>query len=282
MANSRLLAKQPFKGKSAVVSGGSKGIGKETARQIIQLGGSVCLIARGAEALETTAAELDALRSSDDQFVESFACDAADYEAVKPLLESFVESRGIPDYLINVVGYAYPQYVEKLDLSDFMQAMNVNYYGQLAPTLSLLPHFMEAKQGHLIFVSSISGFLGTMGYATYAPTKFALVGLAEVLRHELKPHNIPVSILYPPDTDTPGYELENQSKPKETAMLSEMAKLEPVEKVVEVFIKGILKKKFHIIVGEGYWIWPLKRFAPSIGNLIIDQDYAKARKKLGK
>jgi 3-dehydrosphinganine reductase len=282
MVDSRLVSKQPFNGKVAVVCGGSKGIGKETARLIVQLGGSVCLIARGEQALGETASELDALRNSDDQFVDSFACDASDFDAIKIGLDGFVEQRGTPDYLINVVGYAYPQYLEQLTLADFQRNMDINYYGQLAPTLVLLPYFIKAKGGHVTFVSSISGFLATMGYATYAPTKFALVGLAEVLRHEMKPYHIDVSILYPPDTDTPGFELENQTKPPETAMLSETAKLLPPEKVADAFIKGLLKRRFHIVVGEGQWIWPVKRIFPSLVNLIIDQDYAKARKKLGK
>jgi 3-dehydrosphinganine reductase len=282
MVDSRLVSKQPFKGKAAVVCGSSKGIGKETARLIVQLGGSVCLIARGEQTLKETATELDGLRISDGQFVDSFACDASDFDAIKMVLDAYVEQRGTPDYLINVVGYAYPQYFEKLALADFKKNLEINYYGQLAPTLVLLPYFLEAKGGHVAFVSSISGFLGTMGYATYAPTKFALVGLAEVLRHEMKPNNINVSILYPPDTDTPGFELENQTKPPETAMLSETAKLLTPDKVAEAFIKGLLKRRFHIIVGEGHWIWPVKRIFPSLVNLIIDQDYAKARKKLGK
>ena len=89
----------------------------------------------------------------------------------------------------------------------------------------LLPHFMAARKGHIVNVSSMMGYFGIMGYAAYAPTKFAIVGLTEALRHELKPYNIGMSVLYPPDTDTPGFEKENRTKPGECAMMSSKVKL---------------------------------------------------------
>jgi 3-dehydrosphinganine reductase len=282
MANKRQLSRQPFEGKTAVISGGSKGIGKETAKEIVRLGGNVCVISRGAEALEQAISEVESCRVREDQFVESFTCDTTDHAALEPLLNDFVARRGTPDYLINVVGYAYPEYIEKLSFDDFKKNMDINYYGQVVPLVILLPHFIEAQQGHVSFVSSMAGFMGIIGYASYSPSKYALVGLAEVLRHEMKPHNISVSILYPPDTDTPGFEIENQTKPPETAILSETAKLFTAEKVAEDYVQGLIKKKFHIVIGEGRWIWPLSRFFPRLVHMIIDQDLIKARKKLGK
>lgn len=282
MANNNHISKQPLNGKIAVISGGSKGIGKETAKQILRLGGSVCVIARGAEALEKAVSELEASQVNGTQFIDSFTCDATDHTALQPLLNDFVERRGVPDYLINVVGYATPDYIEKIEYSDFRNNMETNYFGQVAPLLVLLPHFLKAKKGHVAFVSSMLGFMGIVGYATYAPSKYALVGLAEVVRHELKPYNIKVSILYPPDTDTPGFEVENENKPPETAMVSDTAKLYPPERVAEIFVKGLLKKKFHIAVGDARWIWPLMRYFPRLVHFYIDSDYAAARKKLGK
>ena len=76
--------------------------------------------------------------------------------------------------MINVVGYAYPQYVQELTLEDYKKCMEVNYYGQLIPTLILLPYFMAARKGHIANVSSMMGYFGIMGYAAYAPTKFAI------------------------------------------------------------------------------------------------------------
>ena len=222
MVNEELIAQQPFKGKSAVIPGGSKGMGKETAKLFVQLGGSACIIARGIDALKETEEECNKLKSDDSQFVEIISCDTTDMDKLKPLLDDYINSRGLPDYLFNFVGYAFVQYIEKLTLDDFKNNMNVNYYGQLVPTLIIMPYFMEAKTGYISFTSSIMGFMAVMGYTTYCPSKYALFGLAEVLRHELLPYNIKVSILFPTDTDTPGLAEENILKPEECKIISEI------------------------------------------------------------
>jgi len=188
MAKQGQIRRQPLKNKTAVVCGGSKGIGKETAKEIVLLGGSVCVIARHMESLEVAAREMQDLVREDSQFVEVITCDATDLERLEPPMTEFVDRHGVPDYLINVVGYAYPQYVQELTLEDYRKCMEVNYYGQLIPTLILLPYFMAARKGHIANVSSMMGYFGIMGYAAYAPTKFAIVGLTEALRHELKPY----------------------------------------------------------------------------------------------
>jgi 3-dehydrosphinganine reductase len=282
MAKTSWIKKSPFKGQTAVICGGSKGIGRAVALEIAQLGGSVLLVARGQEALQEAAQAAKKVRANGDQFVDWAACDATDMEALKPILDGFVTQHGVPDHLINNVGYAYPEYVENLTLEDYQRNLSTNYYGQLVPTLVMLPHFMAARRGHITFTSSMMGYFGIMGYATYAPTKFAIVGLVEVLRHELKPHGLTFSISFPPDTDTPGFEIENQTKPPECAMLSENAKLMTSEQVAEATIGGLMKKKLYIMPGEAGWIWRLFRFFPGLVRWIVDNDYAKARKKLGK
>ena len=236
MAKQELIEEQPFKGKLAIIPGGSKGMGKATARDFVQLGGSVCIIARGMEALKETEEECNKLKSDDSQFVEIISCDTTDMDKLKPLLTDFIDKHGLPDYLFNFVGYAYAQYIEKLSLEDFKKNMNVNYYGQLVPTLIVLPYFMDAKTGYITFTSSVAGFMAVMGYTTYVPSKFALVGLAEILRHELLPYNIKVSVLFPTDTDTPGLAEENKLKPEECKIISEVGTVMTAEEVAEVFI----------------------------------------------
>jgi 3-dehydrosphinganine reductase len=282
MAKKNLIKQQPYRGRKLLICGGSKGIGKETAKEIVRLGGSVGIVARDPSALNLAAKEVASARASESQFVETIVCDTSDMATLKPLLEAFIQKHGVPDVLVNVVGYAYPQYVEKLTLNDFKTQMDMNYFGQLVPTLILLPYFMEAKQGQIGFVSSLGAEVGIIGYAAYTPTKAALVGLSETLRHELKPYSIDISVLYPSDTDTPGFEIENRSKPPETAILSKTANLYSAEKVAEVFVEGLLKRKLTIIFGEARWIRLVFRCLPWLGHWITDSDLRKARKSLGK
>lgn len=278
MAKQERIKERPFTDKIAIVCGGSMGIGKETAREIVLLGGSVCLVARHPEPLENTARELEAIKRDQAQFVETIVCDATDEEKLKPLLAAFVAQRGVPDYLINSVGYARPKYVQDLTLDDFRQRMEVNYFGQLVPIHILLPYFIEARKGHIANVSSMAGFNGIMGYAAYAPTKFALAGLSEVLRHELKPYNIDCSVIYPPDTDTPGLQKENEVRPAECAMIAGSVDMLSAQEVAEVFVEGLLKKQFTILPGEAGWVWRLNRFAPWFLRWALDWKYKRARR----
>ena len=276
------MEKLYFKDKIAIICGGSKGMGKETSKLIVKMGGSVLIIARDAEVLKNVAEEMNQLKITDSQFVEYFSCDTTDMAKLKPLIDDFISKHRVPDYLLNLVGYAYSQYIEKLTLDDFKRNMNVNYYGQLVPILTLLPYFMKEKRGYIANTSSMMGYFGMMSYATYCPSKFAIVGLTEALRHELKPYNIRFSILYPPDTDTPGMAKENETKPEECKILSESVKLLSAEEVAKVFIKGIRKRKYNILPGKAKMVWLLYRFLPRLVRSIMDGDYKKARKRLGK
>ena len=276
------MEKLYFKDKIAIICGGSKGMGKETSKLIVKMGGSVLIIARDAEVLKNVAEELNQLKITDSQFVEYFSCDTTDMAKLKPLIDDFISKHRVPDYLLNLVGYAYPQYIEKLTLDDFKRNMDVNYYGQLVPILTLLPYFMKEKRGYIANTSSMMGYFGMMSYATYCPSKFAIVGLTEALRHELKPYNIRFSILYPPDTDTPGMAKENETKPEECKILSESVKLLSAEEVAKVFIKGIRKRKYNILPGKAKMVWLLYRYLPRLVRSIMDGNYKKARKRLGK
>ncbi len=269
-------------GKVAIVCGGSKGIGFSSAAEVVRRGGSVAIVARGTGSLDQAVEQLGPLVNESLQFVDAIQADAANRDDVGPKLEAFVASRGVPDYLINAVGFAGPDYVTNLELDQFRRHMDVNYFGQLIPTLVLLPHLIEAGGGHIAFVSSMMGYFGVIGYAAYAPSKFAIVGLAEVLRHELKPAGVSISVLYPPDTDTPGFKAENIGKPAETHALSAKVKVAQPDDVARQFVDGIKSGKFHILPSGAGMPWRLQRYAPRLVRAFLDRDLSKARRRIGK
>ena len=283
MAKKKMIKQQPYSGKTVLVCGGSKGIGKATAKEIVQLGGSVGIVARDPVVINQAAQEIEAEKASSSQFVETIVCDTTDMDALKPLIEAFIGKHGVPDVLVSLVGAAYPDYVENYTLNDYQDSMDVNYFGKIIPALILLPYYMEAKQGHIAFASSALGLTGLIGYATYAPSNYALVGFADTLRHELKPYDIDITVVFPGDTDTPGFEIENRTKPPETDIISDSsAGLTSPEKVAEIFVEGIIKKKFFIIWGELKFLWMIKRFSNRLIFLYLDVFLKYARKKLGK
>jgi 3-dehydrosphinganine reductase len=282
MAKQKFIEKQALKGKSAIVCGASEGIGLATAKEISLLGGNVCVIARRPEKLEEAVKEIEKVRADDSQFVEFISCDCTNMEKLKPLLEEFVKNHGTPDYLINNVGSAFPDYIENLTLEDYKWHMDLNYYGQLVPTLILLPYLMQAKRGHIGFVSSVAAYIGIVGYTMYTPTKAAILGLADSLRNELSPYKIKISVIFPPDTETATFQRENIKKPEECKVMSERGTLLQPEDVAEPFIEGILKNQFYITPGLTGFLWWAKRHFPNIINKLTDKELQKARKKIGK
>lgn len=283
MAKEKLIRKHPFLEKWAIICGGSKGIGKAVAKEIILLGGSVCIVARTLETLNETTKELNDLRTTQNQQIEVITCDTTDIDKLQPLIIEFIKKYGVPDYLLNFVGISYPGYIENLTLNDFKKHMKNNFYGQLNPILILLPYFRENKKGYIVNTSSVAGYIGQMGYAAYTPTKFAILGLSESLRHELKPDNIYVSILCPPDTETPGLQEELETRPEELNIISESwGGLLSSEEVAEKYIEKLLKKEFYIMPGSSKFLWRMMRLFPKLVHRVSDRDLRKARKRLGK
>lgn len=106
----------------------------------------------------------------------------------------------MPDFAVFSAGSATPGYFVEQSIDVFRRTMDLNYMAVVVALKTVLPYMMRRKQGHIVLISSAAGVSGWLGYASYAPTKFAVRGLAESLRHELIGCNIDVSIAYPPDT----------------------------------------------------------------------------------
>lgn len=271
---------QRFSGRTALIVGGSQGIGRSAARQFVQAGGSVVVVARREGPLAETMEDLRKI-AGDGVLVESAVGDAADETSIGPIIEGVVTRHGVPDYLLNFAGGAHPAYVTDLTTADLRAQMEANYFSQAVPALAMVPHFVAAGRGHFGFTSSMMGYFAIVGYAAYAPGKFAVVGFAEALRHECKPCGIGVSVLYPPDTDTPGLERENETKPFETAAISENVKLLGPDVVAERFLRGIAAGQLHIHPNGSGWVARANRYAPGIVRMILDHDLRAARKKKG-
>ena len=94
--------------------------------------------------------------------------------------------------------------------------MDLNYFGTVNMVKALLPAMLERGSGHIVNISSVAAFLGVFGYSAYGASKYAVRGFSDVLRAEVKPLGVRVSVVFPPDMDTPGLANENKTKPFET------------------------------------------------------------------
>ncbi|MEX2683515.1 MAG: SDR family oxidoreductase [Candidatus Sigynarchaeota archaeon] len=265
----------------ALITGGSSGLGKALAISLARGGSSVVIVARNEARLTEAKAAIEAAKAGNG-FVKTVQADVTDEKQVRNTFDKLVQHEGVPTHLINCAGAANPGYVQDFSLADFEAAMRLDYFGTVIPTITMLPHFLSRGSGHVINVSSAGGFVGLIGYATYCPAKFAVMGFSEVLRHELKPKGIKVSVVCPPDMDTPGLATENKTKPEECKIISQRGKLVKPEDVAKAVIDGVKKGKYYILPGESNYIFNMKRLFPSLVFSIMDGDLQKALKKLGK
>lgn len=246
-----------LRGKHVVITGGSQGIGKCVAAQVLQRGADVTLMARKQAVLVEAQAEVREMIARTEQKVEIQSIDlASDAKSVQSAFDAAVGAMGKPvDVLVNCAGMSMPGVFEDLDVDIFEKQMRVNYLGSVFATRAVVPAMKKSgRGGRIVFVSSQAGQLGVFGYSAYSPSKFALVGLAQVLRMELRPYDIHVSVAYPPDTDTPGFKNENETKPKETQLISDSSGLFQPETVGKHIVAGLQAGTFAVYTGLDGWM----------------------------
>jgi 3-dehydrosphinganine reductase len=271
-----------FDGKYVFLTGGSEGIGLALAESFAREGANVVLFSRSEEKLKAAAAALEKAKKNPSQKIGWYKLDVSNEAAVKKTLAEAVREYGVPDVFCNNAGKALPNYFEQIPSSQMEEIMRVNFFSQWYTLSAILPQ-MKAKGGYVVNTSSMSGFMGLFGYADYTASKFAIIGLTEVLRSEYLKHNISFSVLCPSDIDTPGFKEENKHKPPETMAASGNAKLMQPAAVAKACLKGMRKGKFVIIPGAtpkvGYFI---KRHWPGLLTSMFDSDVKKAQKKMAK
>jgi 3-dehydrosphinganine reductase len=240
-----------------MITGGSSGIGLAVAEVYLRLGNNVSLIARDAGKLEAAKQKLSTAPLAENQKILCVSADVAIVEEVNDAVSQAVAALGTPEKAIMSAGIVDPGYFSELDLLQFETNMAVNYFGSLYVAKALLPHLQAAGKGHLVFISSAAGLMGIFGYSAYGPTKFAVRGLAEILRMELKSQNIKVSVVYPSDTDTPQYQAEIAIRPEETNVVADAGGIWSAENMAKFIVKKVAREKF--LIAPGWQIYALAR-----------------------
>lgn len=183
-----------LKDANVLVTGGSSGIGKETARQLVEAGATVVIAARKKDKLEKAAEETGAI---------PIQCDVRDEQQVQTLIEKTDEKLDRYNVLINNAGYGSSQKLVDVSTEEMKNQLQTNTIGAMMVARESAKLFIKSNYGNIINVSSSSGKRGYAGGTTYVASKFALSGMTECWRAELRPHNIRVMQINPSEVQTP-------------------------------------------------------------------------------
>ena len=270
--------------KTIYITGGSKGIGLAIAKLFKKKGARIVLFARNIKTLKIAKKEIDEENYQQNDKLSnnlstSFYClDVSHSEEIKQIMFQAVKETAPPDILINCAGRSIPQYFEKISNLQMEETFKVNFFSIWYCCQTLLP-YLKKTQGYIINVSSLAGALPIFGYSDYAASKSAIIAFSEVLRSEVKKEGVQVSVLLPIDTDSPGYQEENKTKPLETKAISKYSSLMEPEEVASQLYRGMKSNQFIIIPSlPDRFFYFLKKIFPNLITFFIEKIISKAQK----
>lgn len=187
-----------LRGKTAVVTGGSSGLGRATALELAAAGADVAVLARGSADLQATVEQI----TEHDVRTCAAEVDLADADAVDEAVAQVHRGLGGVDVLVNAAGTDVPGAVAELDVSAWDRVLAVNLRASFLLSRAVWPDMRERGGGTIVNVSSVAGRRGWAGASAYCAAKFGLTGLTQALAAEGRPHGIRACVLYPGAMDT--------------------------------------------------------------------------------
>ena len=180
--------------KTAIVTGASEGIGAAFSRLLIKKGWKVIGISRSSNKLKAIKKSL----SSNEQSFKYISCDVQDFNKLKTIAKRIE----VPDLLFLNAGIYSPVNASEINLDLYKKHLNINYLGVINSYEAFLPGLIKKQNGHIIIMSSVSGWIGLPRAAAYGPTKAALRSFAQSARYDLNPKGIKVQLCSPGFIDT--------------------------------------------------------------------------------
>ena len=183
-----------LKGKTAIVTGGSRGIGAAICKRFAEQGANIALLYAGntQKAEETKAALLEMGVKA-----EAYQCNVADAEQVAAVCKQIIKDFGGADILVNNAGITKDKLVPMMKVPDFDSVVDTNLKGAFYMIKQLYPVFMKQKSGKIINISSVSGLMGNPGQTNYSASKAGLIGLTKSVAKELASRNVNCNAIAP-------------------------------------------------------------------------------------
>lgn len=250
------------KGKNAIITGASSGIGLNVAHLLAQAGAHVILVSRTRETLEAVKADIESKGGS----ASVYPCDLNDMDAIDACAKEILQTEGAIDILINNAGRSIRRAVsESTDrFHDFERTMQLNYFGAVRFVLALLPTMIERKRGHVVNISSIGVLTNTPRFSAYVASKAALDAFSRCLASEVKNKNIDISTIYMPLVRTPMI--------APTKMYDKLPTLSP-EQAADLIAKALIKKSKSIATPAGSFGAFTYAVAPKFNDSLLSVAY---------
>lgn len=258
-----------LRGKVAIVTGASSGIGKAMAVEFASRGAKVVLASRNSEKLSEVTEQI----STKNGIAVNFPTDVSDEQQCKKLIEETVNLFGNIDILVNNAGISMRANFLDVELDVLKRLMDTNFWGTVYCTKYALPHLLKSK-GNIVGISSICGITPLPGRTGYAASKHALDGFLETIRVENIEKGLHVMLVHPGFTTSNirNVALNRYGLPQVETPLEE-DKLMPAERVAKEVAEGIIHKKRDItLTTEGKLItWLYKRIPAAAERLIYNE-----------
>lgn len=241
-----------LRGKHVFLTGASSGIGLEIAKQALQEGAYLTLVARNSERMTKVAMSLlKELDCSEDRLLVK-AADVADYTAISTAVKDSFDWRPI-DILVNNAGVTISGLIQDLSAGDLQTVVQTNFLGSVYALHAVLPQLVLRSRDHpvsIVFMGSLASLCWLYGNGVYTGTKYAIKGVAECLRLELAPYNIRVSLVCPGFVNTPMLNAaDNMDELKagmQVASFYNPNYSQPADTVAKIALSGIKRGTFLI------------------------------------
>ncbi|KAI7898664.1 uncharacterized protein BX663DRAFT_524324 [Cokeromyces recurvatus] len=272
-------------GKHCFITGGSTGLGKALAIELVKEGADVCIVARRVPELESAVEEIKTNCITENQKVIYVSADVTNQkDVIRAFDEAKIKMGRDPEFVCACAGASYPKFFLDHTLEDFEKLTNLNYLGQAYVAHQAAQRMRDSniKDGKIVFISSMLGMLSFAGWSTYSPTKYAIRGLADTLRNELKRYNIGVHIFFPGGIESPGFDVENLTKPEVTKIIEGANTPQTSTECAKSLMKGLQKGEYMIVTDilSEVLRCVVRGISPT-NNLVLDYIFATVGQPIG-
>lgn len=250
------------------ITGGMSGLGRALAAAYLQRGANVAIFDLNVK--EEVLQGLENCRQKDSQKVVAYPVSVTDFSALSQAVQQAVDAIGAPGLAINSAGTQRAAPFDELSAEAFEMVVQVNLFGSRNFAAAVLPHMRAGAR--LALVASMAGFAANYSYATYCASKFAVIGLGRVLRLELKPKGIDVSLICPPEVDTPMVVEEAKTMHPVSRKLKDIGGTLSVEEAIAGILAGLDAGRTVIIPGfKAKLTYFCNRYLPDfVMNAVVD------------